>query len=274
MISDLHNDAIVELNKNEFIKYIVEAEQSNVKSIFLSVWTSKVKNSIEEIGKHFDVIKNIKSKIDLKLHIEDAHFLNMKNIDRLIELKPYSIGLTWNYKNKLAAGAFANARLSRLGKTMVETLEENNIQIDLAHLNERSFYDVANISNKPLLCTHTCFDEINIHQRNLNYNQIKLIEESKGLIGFTLVPKFLNGTNKATYDDILKHINYFLDNFDENILAIGTDFFGSDYLPKNLNSYKHFDNLKTYLKNNGLTEETIDKIFYKNVENFCKLNIK
>ena len=223
--------------------------------ILQSVWTTELPDPIHEIQKR-------------RLHIEDAWFITPDNIDQVISMRPYSIGLTWNHDNALAGGAHGTGRLTDWGRTVIKQLTDANIKIDLAHLNRPSFFDVAAIlKGTPLLCTHTCFDEVHPHPRNLTRDQIQTIVDGNGLVGLTLVGRFLGGRR---FRDIYKHIKYFIDNFGENNLGIGTDFTGVYDLPYRLKKYTHFARLRRYLSRHGIKNETIDKIFEGNFHEWTR----
>jgi len=220
---DLHNDAIICLSPKRFSKYIKRARKAGVETILISVWTTEMQDPLQEIRKYKKMLSE-----GLLLHIEDAWFVTEDNIEELIELQPFSVGLTWNKNNALAGGAYDDGGLTELGKFVVDKLIAAGIYIDLAHLNRRSFFEVP----QKLLCTHTCFAEVHQHPRNLDREQIQAIVDAGGIIGLTLVNEFLGGQG------IHAHIKYFRDNFGEGNLAIGTDFFGTTDLPKGLRNYR------------------------------------
>ena len=141
---------------------------------------------------------------------------------------------------------------------------KEGIIIDLAHLNKKSFYQVAGCGQK-LFCSHTCFDEVCSHKRNLDKKQIQTIVDSGGLVGLTLVGDFLGGRE---LENVYNHIDYFIKNFGADNLAIGTDFYGTEQLPYELEQYKDFAKLE-------LPQTTLNKIFHKNYYDFqktCKQN--
>jgi len=256
-LADLHNDAITKLSQRQFFRYIRGARKVGVETILISVWTTEMQDPIQEIRKYKELLDD-----KLLLHIEDAWFVNETNVDELIKLEPYSVGLTWNQNNNLAGGAHGDGGLTPLGETVIKKLSANGIRIDLAHLNRTSFYQVAEIlGNRKLLCTHTCFDEVHPHLRNLDRKQIQTIVNSGGIIGLTLVRDFLGG-------DVYSHIRYFIDNFGEDNIAIGTDFYGTVNLPKGLRRYKDFARFRKFLLGKGIGDSTINKIFHINWHDF------
>jgi membrane dipeptidase len=135
-------------------------------------------------------------------------------------------------------------------------------------LNRESFFDVvAACPNTKLFCTHACFDAVNLHPRNLTEKQVEAIVHSDGLIGLTFVDKFLTRRRRAQIHDVFAHIAWLLKEFGNNNIAIGTDFFGCRP-PRRLRHYHELVNLEQYLLENGISQDTVDKIFYKNAERF------
>jgi len=267
---DLHNDAVTKISHKRFLKYVKCAEKAGVQTIFVSVWTTEMQGPLQKIRETREFLDSINSNVQLPLHIEDAWFINEQNIDEVIKCKPYSVGLTWNTNNNLAGGANDDGNLTLLGKKIIEKLIKNDIVIDLAHLNRPSFFEVTKLlreKGQPLLCTHTCFDEVHSHPRNLNREQIKTIVNAGGLIGLTLVGKFLSPNKRATLHDVCKHIEYFIKNFGTDNIAIGTDFFGTDNLPRGLRKYKDFKRLEKFFDHT-----TIEEILRINYCDFRKIN--
>ncbi len=266
---DLHNDYFLQIPKDhKKQKYLNKS--CDAETIVSAIWTSEMNehDSFVMLDKARDFVnKNEK----LFLAVEDLHFLNKDNLNDFVKFKPIYAGLTWNNCNALAGGAFETGRLSNFGKLVVKKLEDNYIKIDLAHLNESSFLDVAKVSNKPLFCSHTaCFSLCN-NPRNLKDYQIKMICESGGLVGLCLVSDFISGEKKCIVDDIICHIDYFACHYGIDNLAIGTDFYGTKHMPKGIKDYSGLiSKVSKGLLKMGYTEKAIDKIFFCNANNFLK----
>ena len=242
-MTDLHNDVIIKMCAWRFARYIRRSAAAGVTELFVSVWTTKMRNPMRRIRRYRARIDRVAAQnpsIKLHLHIEDAWFVNDGNIDRLLSYKPYSVGLTWNHENPLAGGASALGRLTPLGARVATKLCDNGVYVDLAHLNRKSFFDVMAIiraSGQRPLCTHTCFNEMCPHARNLTRGQVRAIVDAGGTIGLTLVKKFLSPA-KATVADLYRHIDYFKRNFPHGNLGLGTDFFGGILV---INDYRKLD---------------------------------
>ncbi len=268
-IFDLHNDYFLRIPKDSK-KDNYLSKHETAENIISAVWTSKMNET--ESFEMLERARNFVNKREkLFLGVEDLHFLSKENLERFVKLKPLYAGLTWNTCNALAGGAHETGRLSTFGKQVVKKLEENHIYVDTAHLNENSFLDVAKQSNKPLFCSHSACYSLCNNPRNLKDYQMKMIVETRGLLGLCLVSDFLNGTKKCLVDDIICHIDYFACKFGIDNLAIGSDFFGTKHLPKGISSY---DSLIKKISNGllkmGYTEKAINKILFDNANNFFK----
>lgn len=264
---DLHNDAITTLLKPDFLHYLQQCQKQEIEKILCSIYTTNMNKPLQTIN---ELSRTLNGSSDFLMHIEDAWFLDEQNIQELINLQPFSVGLTWNNDNCLAGGSYGKCGISNWGKTAIQTLDNSHICIDLAHLNELSFYQTCELAPKKVFCSHTCFSAIHAHPRNLKHNQIKYLLQLNGIVGITFVGEFLNETNHSSSDDVCKHILYFLENFGDDNLSIGTDFYGTQNLPQDIVNYKQIENLKNALIFHGVPSSSIYKIFSTNAKRFIE----
>lgn len=259
---DLHNDFLTKLNSQEIGIYL-ENNKKYLDCLMCPVFTTELKNAEKTIKN----AKKIINKYDFcNICIEDAGFL--KDFSFLLDIKPTYISLTWNNKNKFASGAYSKGGLSNLGKKLIKFCENNNILIDVAHLNYQSFFDVMEIIEKPIICSHTGFCDIVDDKRNITKSQIKDIIEVNGVIGLYFVGKYVS-KEVASSVDIAKNIDYFAQNFGLNNLAVGSDFYGTDDLPIDVKNYADIDNIKRVLCNFGYTKLDLHNIFDLNFKMFA-----
>jgi len=272
-VFDLHNDYLLEIKKQKHKeKYITKSLNQGVKNICSAVWTTNM-NKDTSFAKIIEA-RAFCDRHNLKLAIEDLHFVSSyEDIDKIIDIKPAYVTLTWNHENKLGGGAFSNTGLTSWGKKVIKQLENNNIQIDTAHMNENSFMDFLSITTRPLLCSHTAFFSLCNHPRNLKDYQIKIIEEYKGIIGLCFVKDFITKEKRCNINDLLNHITYFTNKFSIKCLCIGSDFYGTKNLPKGIKNYKSLNKIQSKLTTYGFSNNAIRKIYYKNADRFFKENI-
>lgn len=185
------------------------------------------------------------------------------------------IALTWNFSNQIASGAAeqdCNRGLTDFGRSVIKEMNCLGIFADVSHLNDKSFYDIAEISDKPIIASHSnsrtvCSSrKVCPVERNLTDEQFKIIAKSGGCVGINFCPAFLNESGKADIEDIIKHIEHFMSLGGENHVGIGADFDGVDSLPNGINGcedlYKVFDRLLQI----NYTEEQVEKISHGNFE--------
>lgn len=178
--------------------------------------------------------------------------------------------LTWNYSNHIASGADepdSSRGLTEFGKKVVLEMNRIGMYIDVSHLNDRSFYDIAGISSAPIIATHSNSRAVCRHRRCLTNDMFRLIIESGGCAGINLYPPFLDSSGKANVDSAIRHIEHFMALGGENNIGIGADFDGTDgFLPDGISGcedlYKIFDRLLQL----NYTYEQVEKISHKNFE--------
>lgn len=185
------------------------------------------------------------------------------------------IAMTWNYSNHIASGTLEtdeNRGLTEFGKSVVGEMNKLGIFADVSHLNDKSFYDIAQTTTLPILATHSnsrsvCRTKMVCPvERNLTDEQFDIIKKSGGCVGINFCPDFLSESGSADIDDIIKHIEHFMSLGGENHIGIGADFDGVDALPDGIRGcedlYKVFDRLLQL----NYTEEQVEKISHKNFE--------
>ena len=182
------------------------------------------------------------------LTIEDGRSINndLAKIKEYYDLGIRLITLTWNFENCLGYPnsddpKIMNKGLKDFGKEAVEYMNELGIIIDVSHLSDGGFYDVAEISRLPFIASHSNARALSPHRRNLTDDMIRIIGERGGVIG-------------------LKHIK---DKGGEEVLALGTDF---DGIGGNLQipSADKLPLLFEALRREGWSEDLIEKFAYKN----------
>lgn len=189
-----------------------------------------------------------------------------ENADFLCEKKVRMLTLTHNGENELACGAdCASGGLKGFGKTMVKKMQEKGIIIDVSHLNEESFYDVARLAVTPLVASHSnCYSLLG-HRRNLKDEQLRLIIESGGLIGLCFHAPFLSVRGISNFEMLYRNIFHLISLGGEGNICFGSDFDGGDIV-KELSSVHRVKNLYAYLKGRGLDEPLLERIFFRNAE--------
>lgn len=206
------------------------------------------------------------------LSIEGSRALG-KDIEKLQEF--YNKGvrmmtLTWNDRSPVGDGCMVEnaGGLTDFGKQVVKRMEQIGMVIDVSHLSEKGFWEVVEETKKPFVATHSNSKAICQHPRNLTDEQFKLIVERKGLVGMNYYPLFINGTMEGKINELLKHIDHFIDLGGQDIIAMGSDFDGAK-MPKDIEGIQDIDYLYNQLINRyGKT--LCEKFYFENAYRFWK----
>ncbi len=192
------------------------------------------------------------------------------------------ITLTWNGENEVGYGCQSGVDkgLKPAGKILLRDMEKLNIIADVSHLNRKGFYDVissgasviASHSNSEKVLQQTRNDSADKEfscRRNLNDEQIKLLIECNGIIGINFCRRFLGNIGYDGFEAVYRHISHMLDLGGENAVAMGSDFDGCEINPE-LAGIDKIPDLYAFLRKKGFDDELLEKIFFKNAENFFK----
>ncbi|GLX68559.1 dipeptidase [Paenibacillus glycanilyticus] len=171
-------------------------------------------------------------KIGALLSLEGVDGLQgrMSFLRLLYRLGVRAAGLTWNHANWAADGVMEprGGGLTAQGKTFVAECDKLGILVDVSHLSERAFWDVADLASKTIIASHSNAKTLLNHPRNLTDDQIKAIIALQGLIGITYVPWFVAEGDQVTVDDVLRHVDHVGGLGGEQHIMLGSDFDGID----------------------------------------------
>ncbi|WP_299865606.1 dipeptidase [uncultured Hoeflea sp.] len=121
--------------------------------------------------------------------------------------------------------------LTDAGKALVRECNELKILIDLSHLNEKGFDDVARLSDAPLVATHSNAHAITPSTRNLTDRQLAVIRESGGMVGVNFATVFLRPDGRRATDmelePVLRHFDHLIEMLGEDHVGFGSDFDGA-----------------------------------------------
>ncbi|MFC5401440.1 dipeptidase [Cohnella soli] len=164
----------------------------------------------------------------LSLEGVDALQENLANVRILFYLGVRSVGITWNYANWAADGVLEPRRggLTELGRNLVKECNRIGMILDVSHLSERGFWELAELSNKPFIASHSNVYAVRQHPRNLNDEQIKSIISSEGVMGITFVSPFVDAVQPVAIDKLLPHIDRVCSLGGSRHLGLGSDFDG------------------------------------------------
>jgi len=156
----------------------------------------------------------------------------------LFHLGLRAIGLTWNHANWAADGVLEPRQggLTAKGRKLVEECERLGIIVDVSHLSERGFWEMADRAERSFIASHSNAQALCPHPRNLTDDQIKALIAVDGRIGITYVPYFVKESGSATIDDVVRHIDHIASLGGARHLMLGSDFDGIEQYVDSLRS--------------------------------------
>lgn len=211
------------------------------------------------------------------LHIEGAEAISA-DLDELYVLHQAglrTLGPVWSRPNIFAYGVpfrFPSTPdigpgLTDAGKALIRACNELKIMVDLSHMNEKGFWDIAAISDAPLVASHSNVHTLCTHSRNVTEKQMDAIKETGGLMGINFGVSFLREDGQkitaTPLSEMVRHIDYIINRIGVDHVALGSDFDGTT-IPDTLASAADLQLLIAELRKAGYDQETIDKIAYKN----------
>lgn len=178
------------------------------------------------------------------------------------------LGLTWNYANWAADGVLEprNGGFTLKGRQLIEECGKLGMILDVSHLCDRGFWELAELSSKPFVATHSNARALCPHPRNLSDEQITAVVSRDGMMGLTFVPWFIKASEPAI-KDILNHLDHVAALGGKGNAGFGSDFDGVDYHIPGLEHAGNFDRLANELYRKYSAEEA-DGFLYGNWRRF------
>lgn len=219
-----------------------------------------------------DVDEVLNHKASTLLAIEEGGAIDgsLEALRMLYELGVRAMTLTWSNRNDIADGIneeITGGGLTVFGRSVVAEMNRLGMLVDVSHISTKSFWDVLEVSRKPIIATHSNAKTLCPHPRNLNDEQIKEIAANDGLVGITFAGQFLEEDyNNACIESVYRHIDYMLNLIgNDDHVGFGSDFDGISHPPYNIKGVQDYVPLVEYLRQKNYAEDTIKKITHKNV---------
>ena len=211
------------------------------------------------------------------LHIEGGAAIgeDLSNLEHFYDKGLRSLGPVWSRPNVFGSGVpfrFPHSPntgpgITDKGKELVRACNRLGIVIDLSHMNELGFWDIAGLSQHPLVASHSGAHALCASTRNLTDDQLSAIAESNGVVGVIFEPSCTRSDGTPTDDssliDIVRHIDYLADTIGIDHVAFGSDFDGAP-MPGDLKDASELPNLMVALRQSGYQEEHLAKLAYEN----------
>ena len=211
----------------------------------------------------------IDGKIAYLLGVEGAHGLGgkLENVEKLAKRGVRYLCLAHFSRNRAcwpSVGFKANSYmgLTGFGRELISACEENGVIVDLAHMNQRGFFEVTYRATKPFIVSHTGVKGAFNHSRNLDDEQIRMVADSGGLIGVMFVAWVLGGPSIQMPS---LHLDHIVNLVGDDHVAIGSDLDSPVKMSPQLSESSMMPNLVETLLWLEWSEERIAKLLRSNV---------
>ena len=247
----------------------------------------------DEINQNLDTLNWYKggeldsTRINAMMTVEGMCFIDdhpEEMIEWLYEQGIRIGSLSWNDENALSTGVRGNPLrgLTELGKRTISRMNDLGMIVDISHTNEKSFWDILEVSSKPVIATHSNARLLSNVDRNLTDQQIKALIQNKGLIGLVAAKKFVSSDEvKQNSKELAKHAKHIKNLGGMDNLAIGFDYmdflegdFGRFSMASDLQDASESQNFINALIEEGFDQFEIEKIAYLNVQRFLEDHLK
>ncbi|GGE38829.1 peptidase M19 [Primorskyibacter flagellatus] len=186
-----------------------------------------------------------------------------------------SLGPVWSRPTRFGHGVpFAfpatpdtGEGLTDAGKRLVAECNALRILVDLSHLNEKGFDDVARLSDAPLVATHSNAHALTPSSRNLTDRQLALIRDTDGMVGLNYAVGFLREDGRPEafggFEPVMRHLDHLLDRLGDTRVGLGSDFDGAT-IPADLADAAGLPRLIDAMRAHGYDEPLIARLAHGN----------
>lgn len=216
-------------------------------------------------------------KLAAILHMEGAEAIDpdFHALDVLWRAGLRSLGPVWSRNTIFAEGVpfrFPSSPdigggLTEDGKRLVRKCNDLGVLIDLSHLNEAGFWDVARLSDAPLVATHSNPHAVCPHARNLTDRQLGAIADSDGMVGLNFAGALARDDGQMIADVplslLMRHLDHLISILGEDRVGLGSDFDGA-VMPKDIRDAAGLPKLRNAMRDHGYSAGLIEKICFRN----------
>lgn len=210
-------------------------------------------------------------------HIEGAEAIDadLNTLDVLYQAGLRSLGPVWSRKTifghgvpfRYPSGPDIGPGLTDHGLRLVQRCNDLGIMVDLSHLNEAGFWDVARHSTAPLVATHSNAHAVCPHARNLTDDQLRAIAESDGMVGLNFAVAFLRDDGKKVpgvpLEQMVRHLDHLIAVVGEDRVGFGSDYDGA-VVPNDLTTCAGLPKLRAVLRAHGYDDALMQKLCQEN----------
>lgn len=250
-------------SKAVFPKYIVKRQLKNLRRE-AAVYRDQVTvcTTMEQAD---EAMKQNKIAIFVSLEGAELWGCTERDVEKLYQEGVRIINLTWNHANALSGSCAEETErgLSDAGRAYVRKMQSLGMLVDVSHLSDQGFWDVMDITSKPVIASHSNSRAVFDHPRNLTDEMFAAIMKWHGVVGLNAYARFI-GTGRVKEDDLMKHLEHFLALGGERVVALGGDWDGCQELPEGYTGIWSWANLYERLLRENYAEALVRDLFFNN----------
>ena len=206
-------------------------------------------------------------KIAALLSVEGAEQID--DIEMAYALGVRVVHITWNFDNGLCGSVMGSgAGLSEKGRCFVKKAQELGVLLDTSHISQQGFWEVLEISRKPVIAGHSNTRALCPVPRNLSDEQFIALKNQGGGAGINLYPEFL-GLGRDI-DAVFAHIEHFMALGGEKAVFLGCDLDGIDEMPKGIHGVEDLGKIYEVLLRHNYPESLVRDVFINNIMNIME----
>jgi len=175
-----------------------------------------------------------------------------------------AIGLTWNERNQIAEGVGdcrSGGGLTDFGVSVIKEMNRLGMIIDVSHISAPGFFDVLDLSEHPIIASHSNAQAVCGHIRNLSDQQIRALAARGGVMGINFAPEFLVDQGTASVEHVASHIDYIVQLLgNTKHIGLGGDFDGISRTPGELTDASGYPAITEALLRRGYNEQQLRDI--------------
>ena len=232
---------------------------------------------IAPVYSYADIEKNARAgKLSALMTVEEGGVCkgNAQVLRCLYRLGVRMMTLTWNFENELGYPHTIVTRedydparrygLKPAGIEFVREMDRLGMIVDVSHLSDGGFWDVASHCEGPFVASHSNARAVCAHSRNLTDEQIRALADKGGVMGLNFCDAFLSDDGPGTVDGMLRHIRHIRNVGGIGVIGLGSDFDGIDVKPEIRNA-SLMPLLAQGMERGGFTAGEIEAVFSENV---------
>ena len=206
-------------------------------------------------------------KIAALLSVEGAEQID--DIEMAYALGVRAVHITWNFDNGLCGSVMGSgAGLSEKGRCFVKKAQELGVLLDTSHISQQGFWEVLEISRKPVIAGHSNARALCPVPRNLSDEQFIALKNQGGGAGINLYPEFL-GLGRDI-DAVFAHIEHFMALGGEKAVLLGCELDGIDEMPKGIHGVEDLGKIYEVLLRHNYPETLVRDVFINNIMNIME----